>query len=169
MAGPDSSSGPGSSPGTAEPTDQGWRARPPDSLDGMPPKRRRLVGWALGWYILAIPGLSLLRESPLPALVASLILAAVTAGVFIPLVVAERSETRRLRAAGLLPVPRPVTRRSLITLGCMAGVLWTAAIVVMVFRSELLVPLLPLAVTVYFGVEVKRWRRQEADGSGPTA
>lgn len=29
-----------------------WQSWPPDSLEGMPPKRRRLAVWALFWLIL---------------------------------------------------------------------------------------------------------------------
>ena len=29
-----------------------WQSWPPDSLEGMPPKRRRLTGWAIFWFII---------------------------------------------------------------------------------------------------------------------
>ncbi|MBT2550859.1 hypothetical protein [Arthrobacter sp. ISL-65] len=31
-----------------------WQSWPPDSLDGMPPKRRLLADWAIFWLILLV-------------------------------------------------------------------------------------------------------------------
>jgi hypothetical protein len=83
-----------------------WQPWPSDSLDGMPPRRRRLVVWALWWLML----LSVVPEIALDALRVpqtwrSFAYAAVVLAIFTPLIRRAVDETRALRAEGV-DVPR---------------------------------------------------------------
>jgi hypothetical protein len=62
-----------------------WQSWPPDSLDGMPPKRRRLAGWAIFWFIL-LGGLlgSAAEAAGIAQPWRSLLVVGVLAAIFVP-------------------------------------------------------------------------------------
>lgn len=102
-----------------------WQSWPPDSLDGMPPKRRRLAGWAVFWLLL----LGSLLGSVFEAVGVvqpwrSLFVLAVLAAVVVPLIRAAVLETHQLRAEGIEMPSYPVTRKSLISAAVITAVLW---------------------------------------------
>jgi MFS family permease len=149
-----------------------WQSWPPDSLEGMPPKRRRLAGWAIFWFIILGSLLGSLLGSALEAFGVpepwrSALLAAVLAAVFVPLIRAAASEARQLRAEGIELPSYPVTRKSLISVGVLTGVLWIAFAVV-ALSGRPVFPLVPIACTAWLVFQVRRWRKPSADET-PTA
>src|SRR5688572_14246134 len=94
-----------------------WQSCPPDSLEGMPPKRRRLVGWTMVFWFILLAGL--LGYAAEAVGVAqrwrSLLVAAVLAAFFIPLIRGAVLETRQLRAEGIDLPGYPATRKTLLT------------------------------------------------------
>lgn len=140
-----------------------WQSWPPDSLVGMPPKRRRLAGWAIFWFII----LGSLLGSALEAFGVrepwrSTLVAAVLAAVFISLIRAAASEARQLRAEGIELPSYPVTRKSLISVGVLTGVLWIAFAVV-AFSGRPVFPLVPIAGTAWLVFQGRRWKNPSAD------
>jgi hypothetical protein len=136
-----------------------WQSWPPDSLERMPPTRRRLVGWTVVFWFILLGGL--LGAAAEVASIAqpwrSLLVAAVLAGVFVPLIRGAVLETRQLRAEGIDLPGFPATRKTVITNAVLAGFLWalfavTVAIGVPVF------PLLPVAATIWLAYLIRRWR-----------
>jgi hypothetical protein len=140
-----------------------WQSWPPDSLEGMPPKRRRLAGWAvIFWFILlggflgpAFEALGVAQPWR------SLLVAAVLAAVFFPLIRAAVVETHQLRAEGIELPSYPVTRKSLISAAVITVVLWIIfGVAVAMNQDEFVFPLLPIAGTAWLAFQVRRWRRR---------
>ncbi|CAH0265168.1 hypothetical protein SRABI83_03491 [Arthrobacter sp. Bi83] len=102
-----------------------WQDWPPDSLEGMPPKRRRLAGWAIFWFLLlgSLLG-SALEATGIVQPWRELLVVAVLAAVFVPLMRAAVLETRQLRDEGIELPSHPVTRRSMISSAVVAALLW---------------------------------------------
>src|SRR4051812_45933808 len=125
-----------------------WQSWPSDSLEGMPPKHRRLVVWGL----LSVMVLNFILRIVLDALGvtepwSSLVLAAVLAPVFIPLIRGSASETRDLRAEGIDLPAFAVTRKAVIGSAIITGLLWLA-FALLAIAGELTFPLVPIALTV---------------------
>ncbi|MFJ5700236.1 hypothetical protein [Arthrobacter sp. NPDC093139] len=101
-----------------------WQSWPPDSLEGMPPKRRRLAEWALFFWFVLLGGLlgSALEAVGVPQPWRALLVLAVLAAVFVPLIRAAVLETRQLRAEGIELPSYSVTRKSLIAAAVITGV-----------------------------------------------
>ena len=137
----------------------GWQSWPPDSLDGMPPKRRRLAGWAVFWLLL----LGSLLGSVFEAVGVvqpwrSLFVLAVLAAVVVPLIRAAVLETRQLRAEGIEMPSHPVTRKSLISAAVITAVLWIInGVAVAMNQDQFVFPLLPIAATAWLAFQVHRW------------
>lgn len=140
-----------------------WQSWPPDSLEGMPPKRRRLAGWAIFWFIIlgSLLG-SALEAFGVPEPWRSTLIAAVLAAMFVPLIRAAASEARQLRAEGIELPSYPVTRKSLISMGVLTGVLWIAFAVV-AFSGRPVFPLVAIAATAWLVFQIQRWRKPSAD------
>ncbi|MFJ5696618.1 hypothetical protein [Arthrobacter sp. NPDC093139] len=135
-----------------------WQSWPPDSLEGMPPKRRRLAGWALFWFILlgsvvgyGLEGLGVAEPWR------SLLVAAVMAAIFVPLIRAAVLEARQLRAEGADLPSIQVTRKVLIVTGALAAVTWIVYAVGAI-NGEPGSLVLPIACTVWLVFLVRRWR-----------
>ena len=103
----------------------GWQSWPPDSLEGMPPKRRRLAVWALFWVIIlgsvvgcGLEGLGVAEPWR------SLLVVAVMAAIFAPLIRAVVLETRHLRAEGVELPSLEVTRKVLMVTAALCVVTW---------------------------------------------
>ncbi|WP_143111461.1 hypothetical protein [Arthrobacter sp. ov118] len=120
----------------------------------MPPKRRRLVGWGLLWFLLLG---SVLRAAGIPEPWQSILAVVALAAVFGPLIRSAVKETQRLRDEGIDLPSYPVTRKSLISVGIITGLLW-ALVVVLVAIGRPVIPLLPIACTVWLAVQFRRWR-----------
>ncbi|MBN3497063.1 hypothetical protein [Arthrobacter pascens] len=137
----------------------GWQSWPPDSLDGMPPKRRRLAGWAVFWLLL----LGSLLGSVFEAVGVvqpwrSLFVLAVLAAVVVPLIRAAVLETRQLRAEGIEMPSYPVTRKSLISAAVITAVLWIInGVAVAMNQDQFVFPLLPIAATAWLAFQGHRW------------
>ena len=144
-----------------------WQAWPPDSLEGMPPKRRRLVVWGLWWFLLlgTLLGIALDAANimePWRTLLATAGLAA----VFGPLIRGAMGETRKLRAEGIDPPPYSGTPKSLISAAVVTAVLW-AGFVVLVLMGRPVVPVLPIVTTVWLVYQRRRLRaRMQEMGAG---
>lgn len=137
-----------------------WQSWPPDSLDGMPPKRRRLAGWALFFWFFLLGGIlgSALEAAGVPQPWRSLLVLAVLAAVFVPLIRSAVLETRQLRAEGIELPAFPVTRKSLISAAVITGVLWVIyGVAVVMNQDQFVFPLLPIAATVWLAFHVHRW------------
>jgi hypothetical protein len=135
-----------------------WQSWPADSLDGMPPKHRRLVVWGLLWVML----LNFVMRTVLDALgipepLSSLVFAAVLAAVFIPLVRGSVSETRVLRAEGIDLPAFAVTRKAITNLAIVTGLLWFA-FAALTFAGEPAFPLVPIAMTIMLAIQARQWR-----------
>jgi MFS family permease len=127
-----------------------------------------LAGWAIFWFIIlgSLLG-SALEAFGVPEPWRSSFVVAVLAAVFVPLIRAAASEARQFRAEGIeLPSYR-VTRKSLISVGVLTGVLWVAFAVV-ALSGRPVFPLVPIAGTAWLVFQVRRWRRPSADET-PTA
>ncbi|MBT2521857.1 hypothetical protein [Arthrobacter sp. ISL-28] len=136
-----------------------WQSWPPDSLEGMPPKRRRLVGWTVVFWFILLGGL--LGPAAEAAGIAqpwrSLLVAAVLAAVFVPLIRGAVLETRQLRAEGIELPGYPATRKTVITNALLAGVLWTLFAVTAAIDMPVF-PLLPIAATIWLVYLIRRWK-----------
>jgi hypothetical protein len=135
-----------------------WQSWPSDSLEGMPPKRRRLVVWGLLWLMVLNFVLRLALDAvgiPEPWL--SLIFAAVLAAVFVPLVRGAITETRALRAEGVDMPAFVMTRKALTVLSIITGVLWVV-FAILAFLGELVFPLVPVAWTVLLAFQARQFK-----------
>jgi hypothetical protein len=137
---------------------------PADSLEGMPPKRKRLIVWGLlGYFLLQFIAIGL-RAAGLPRVVTMLVVVAAVAAIFIPLGRAAWLELQQQRAEGLEPPPKPVTKRSLIVLAVFNVIFWAGTVWYMVAYRELLIPVVPIWLTVVTVIQFRRWRAQTAAG-----
>ena len=135
-----------------------WQSWPPESLEGMPPRRRRLVTWGLLSFLFLGTLLgSVLSAVDVPEPWRSALMVAALTAVFGPLVRAAVVENRQLRAEGIDLPSTPVTRKSLISLGIMTGSLW-ALFVVLVAIGRPVVPLLAVGCTVWLVLQIRRWK-----------
>jgi MFS family permease len=138
-----------------------WQSWPPDSLDGMPPKRRRLVGWGLLWFLIlgsVVGGTlgALGLSEPWRSLVSAIVLVA----VFVPLIRSAVQEDRSLRREGIELPSIPVSRKSLITNSALAIVLWIVYAFWIWMSKVPVFPLLPVACTAWVAFEFSLWRRR---------
>ncbi|WP_306911017.1 hypothetical protein [Arthrobacter sp. B3I9] len=124
----------------------------------MPPKHRRLVVWGLLWLML----LNFITRTALDALGitepwSSLMLAAVLAAVFIPLLRGSVTETRALRAEGIDLPAFAVTRKAGIYLAITTGLLWFAFAALAV-AGQFTFPLVPIAMTLMLAFQARQWK-----------
>lgn len=137
-----------------------WQSWPPDSLEGMPPKRRRLAVWGLWWFLLlgVLLG-SVLDSANVPQPWRTLLAVAALAVVFGPLIRGAVLETRKLRAEGIDLPSYPVTRKTLISMAVITAVLWVGfAYVVSIGRPVF--PLLPIVGTLWLAYQLLRMRSE---------
>jgi len=135
-----------------------WQSWPSDSLEGMPPTRRRLVVWGLLWLMfLNFVLRSALDAAGIPEPWLSVAFAAVVAAVFVPLIRGVVSETRALRAEGVHVPTDIITRKSLIVASVINGALWIV-VAIFAFLGEFVFPLVPIACTVWLAFHVRHWR-----------
>ncbi|MDQ1595638.1 MAG: hypothetical protein QOH40_2194 [Arthrobacter pascens] len=136
-----------------------WQSWPPDSLDGMPPERRRLVGWTMVFWFILLGGL--LGYAAEAVGVAqpwrSLLVAAVLAAVFIPFIRGAVLETRQLRAEGTDLPSYPATRKTVTTNAVLTAVLWVLFAVTVAIGQPVF-PLLQIAATIWLAYLIRRWR-----------
>lgn len=89
----------------------------------------------------------------------ALLVLAVLAAVFLPLVQAAVVETRQLRAEGIELPSYPVTRKSLISAAVITGALWVIyGVAVVMNQDQFVFPLLPIAGTIWLAFQVHHWR-----------
>ncbi|MFC9350454.1 hypothetical protein [Arthrobacter sp. NPDC057013] len=142
-----------------------WQSWPPDSLEGMPPKRRRLVGWGLLWFLfMSWLVATVLEAAGIPEPWSSLLTAIAVVAVFGPLIRGAVQETRQLRAEGIDLPSYPVTRKSLIGNAVIVGVVWTA-FGFLVASGRTAIPLLPIAGTIWLLYQLHRWKTRLTDNS----
>jgi hypothetical protein len=135
-----------------------WQSWPSDSLEGMPPKRRRLAAWGLLWFLLIGWLLGEVLEAvgimqPWRAVIALTALIA----VFGPLIRGAVMETRQLSAEGIDLPSYPVTQETLITTAVITCVAW-AWFAVFAATGRPLSVVLPVACTVWLLYLFWRWR-----------
>jgi len=137
-----------------------WQSWPSDSLEGMPPKRRRLVVWGLWWFLfLGVLLGSVLDAANVPQPWRTLLAIAGIAALFGPLIRGAMVETRKLRAEGIVLPSYPVTRKSLISLAVITAILWVVfAFLVAAGRPTF--PLLPIVGTIWLAYQLLRLRSQ---------
>jgi hypothetical protein len=135
-----------------------WQSWPADSLEGMPPKRRRLVVWVLWWLIILSGVLQVALDAAeiLPPW-RSFAYAVVVVSIFVPLIRGAVDETRALRAEGVDVPTYTVTRKTLISFSVLTCVLWIVFAVV-AFLGKWYVPMAPIACIAWLVVMVRRWR-----------
>jgi hypothetical protein len=139
-----------------------WRAWPPESLEGMPPKRRRLAGWALAWLFLILPLLGIALQAAGLSEGLSRLLAFGAAAVFlVPMVRAVHRETRQLRAEGNAFPFRAATRKDLVAAGVITAVLWVAFVLLLVLTDERPIPVVPIAASAWLIYQVRRRRAED--------
>jgi hypothetical protein len=136
---------------------QSW---PADSLEGMPPKRKRLVVWAFLWLFLLSWLLDLgLEAAGIPQPWRSVLIGAALAAVLIPLIRAAATETRELRAEGIDPLPHsPVTRKTLIFVSVFTVVLWIGFAGLVITTGGWVFPLTPILCTIWLAFQLHRRR-----------
>ncbi|ALE06213.1 hypothetical protein AL755_13295 [Arthrobacter sp. ERGS1:01] len=142
-----------------------WQSRPSDSLEGMPPKRRRLVVWGLWWFFV----LGLLQGAALDALDVPqpwrlLVTVAGLAAVFGPLIRGAVIEARGLRAEGIALPSYPVTPKSLISIAIITSVLW-AVFAFLIAEGRPTFPLLPIIGTIWVTYNLLRLRSRQRKGT----
>ncbi|MEZ2388342.1 hypothetical protein AB6813_02120 [bacterium RCC_150] len=138
-----------------------WQSCPPDSLDGMPPKRRRLVVWGMLWfYVLGAIVAGVVHFLGVPEPWQTLLVAIVIAVVFWRLVKGAAVEERQLRAEGIELPEIFTTRKSLLLNGALILTLWVAYGVAAWMTHALVVPLLPVVGTMLVIYQYTRWRNQ---------
>lgn len=144
-----------------------WQSWPPDSLDGMPPKRRRLVAWGLLWFLIlgSLVG-GILGAVGISEPWRSLVVAGILASILVPLIRSAVQEDRRLRREGIELPSLPVSRKSLITNSALAVVLWVVYAFWVWMSKEPVFPLLPVACTVWVAYEFGRWRNRTKEVAG---
>jgi hypothetical protein len=137
-----------------------WQSWPPDSLEGMPPKRRRLVVWGLLCFFLLGALLdAALQTVKVPQPWSTLVAFMVLGAVLVPLVRAAASEARSLRAEGI-EVPRyATTRKTVLVAAAVCGALWIAFAVFLIVGTPIS-PLLPIAAALWLTYQVRqlRWK-----------
>ncbi|TSE15042.1 hypothetical protein B1A87_003040 [Arthrobacter sp. KBS0703] len=135
-----------------------WQSWPPDSLEGIPPKRRRLVAWGLLWFLLVgwLVGV-ILEVAGVVQPWRSLLTVTGAAALFAPLIRGAALETRQLRAEGITLPSYPVTRKTLISNAVITGILW-ALFAVLVIIGQPVFPLLAVASTIWLLYLLLRWR-----------
>jgi len=135
-----------------------WQSWPSDSLEGMSPKRRRLVVWGLWWFLfLGVLLGSVLEAANVPQPWRTLLAIAGIAALFGPLIRGAMIETRKLRAEGIVLPSYPVTRKSLISIAVITAILWVVfAFLVAMGRPTF--PLLPIAGTIWLAYQLLRLR-----------
>jgi hypothetical protein len=139
--------------------DRQW---PADSLEGMPPKRKRFIVWVLlAWFLFPFPGM-VLRAAGLPDFATTLVVTAAVAAIFIPLGRAAWQELQQRRAEGLEPPPKPVTKGTLIFLVIFNVVVWAGTVWYMVDYRGLVVPTVSICLTVATVILFRRWWVQRA-------
>ncbi|WP_146033070.1 hypothetical protein [Arthrobacter sp. AFG20] len=140
-----------------------WQSWPHDSLEGMPPKRRRLVAWGLLWFLIlgSVVG-GILSWLGLSEPWRSLLITFVLAAVFIPLIRGAVLEGRQLRGEGIYLPSLPVSRKSLIVNVVFVIVLWTVYVGWVLSLREPVFPLLPVAATIWVAFDFRRWGGLEA-------
>ncbi|WP_230010933.1 hypothetical protein [Microbacterium sp. Bi128] len=135
-----------------------WQSWPSDSLEGMPPKRRRLVVWGLLWLFLLSGVLQgVLSAVGIPEPWRSVVFAAALAAVFVPLIRGAAAETRALRAEGVDMPAVVMTRKALVVLSVITGGLWIV-FAVLAFLGESASPLVPIAWTIVLAFQGRSWR-----------
>lgn len=137
-----------------------WQSWPSDSLEGMPPKRKRLVVWAFLWLFLLSWLLDLgLEAAGIPQLWRSVLIGATLAAVFIPLLRAAATETRQLRAEGIDPLSHsPVTRKTLIFVSVFTVVLWIGLAGLVITTGGWVFPVTPILCTIWLAFQLHRRR-----------
>jgi hypothetical protein len=117
-----------------------------------------LAGWALFWFLIlgSLLG-SALEAVGIPDPWRSLLVVGAVAAVFIPLIRAAVLEARGLRAEGIDLPSYPVTRKSLISVAVITGVLWIV-FGVLVFIGKPVFPLVPIAGTAWLAFQAHRRR-----------
>jgi hypothetical protein len=135
-----------------------WQSWPSDSLEGMPPKRRRLVVWGLWWFLfLGVLLGSVLEAANVPQPWRTLLAVAGLAALFGPLIRGAMIETRKLRAEGIVLPSYPVTRKSLISSAVITAILWVIfAFLVATGRPTF--PVLPIIGTIWLTYQLLRVR-----------
>jgi hypothetical protein len=147
---------------------EGAQRWPADSLEGMPPKKRRLIVWALLWFFpLETVAALILRWSGLSSFATSLGVTVLTAAIFIPLGRAACLELQQRRAEGLEPPPRPVSRKAFIIAVVLGVLMWVCYWLLMASDPRPILPIMPFLITGY--VAFLGWRRhtQKQTGSQP--
>lgn len=135
-----------------------WQSWPSDSLEGMPPKRRRLVVWGLWWFLfLGVLLGSVLDAANVPQPWRTLLAIAGIAALFGPLIRGAMIETRKLRAEGIVLPSHPVTRKSLISIAVITAILWVV-FAVLVATGRPTFPLLPIVGTIWLAYQLLRRR-----------
>lgn len=136
----------------------GWQSRPSDSLEGMPPKRRRLVVWGLWWFLLLGTLLSsALDAANVPQPWRTLLAVAGLAAVFGPLIRGAVIETRQLRTEGIALPSYPITRKTLISTAVITALLWVV-FAFLIANGRPTFPLLPIAATIWLVYQWLRFR-----------
>jgi hypothetical protein len=135
-----------------------WQSWPPDSLEGMPPKRRRLVGWTVVFWFLLLGGLRPAAEAVgVGQPWRSLLVVGVLAAVFVPLIRGAVLESRQLRAEGINLPGYPANRKTVTTNAGITGMLWVVYAVLAIYGMPM-IPLLPVAATIWLAYLIWRWR-----------
>jgi hypothetical protein len=135
-----------------------WQSWPSDSLEGMPPKRRRLVVWGLWWFLfLGVLLGSVLEAANVPQPWRTLLAIAGLAALFGPLIRGATIETRKLWAEGIVLPSYPVTRKSLISIAVITAILWVI-FAFLVATGRPVFPLLPIVGTIWLVYQLLRLR-----------
>jgi hypothetical protein len=135
-----------------------WQSWPPDSLEGMPPKRRRLVAWGLLWFLLVGWLVGVIMEvAGVSQPWRSLLTVTGAAALFALLIRGAVLETRQLRAEGITLPSYPVTRKTLISNAVITGILWVL-FAVLVIIGQPVFPLLAVLSTVWLLYLLLRWK-----------
>lgn len=135
-----------------------WQAWPADSLEGMPPKRRRLVVWGLWLFmLLSIVLSSVLEAADVPEPGRSLVVLVGVAAFFGPLLRGAIMETRQLRTEGIILPAISVTRKVLVSAAVMTTVLWIFFVILGAI-GRTVNPVVPIVGTLWLAFQLLQRR-----------
>lgn len=126
------------------------------------PARTRLIIAAVVWVVLIRTGLSFamdaLELTPVWRIALSTSLFLV---IFIPMSLAAARELSAARERGAAPPAPTPSRRAVIGWGVFTALFWALMIWLVAGTGEYVFPLMPLICTIWFVVQIRRYRRTQ--------
>lgn len=135
------------------------------SWDDLPPKRRRLFGWLIVWWLLGSLVSIPFKLVGLSGVVVAVIVVALFAAMMIPAGWAAWQELQQRRADGEESPPPQVKGGSVIGWASATATFWGLYGAVLPYAEGPAIPAVPLWVSVVAVLKFRRWRQQKVRAS----